>query len=104
MAVTAFDGGYKMTAGPGDILDNATVGDGSSNPFRCRINKIHLVRDGTAGATTTVLKEGGSSGNIIVRGAPGTNDTVVIHLDGQDVSDLALVSITEGTVVYVFVE
>ncbi len=104
MAVTGIDHGYNLAAAA-DTLDNATVGDGSTDPFKTRVRKVILVRDATAGTAVTTIRSGGSTGDILYSLAATISATTeALSFDnGHDIVDLSVSAITEGTTVNVLI-
>ena len=98
MAVTAIRNGYKLAAAA-DALDNATVGDGSSAPFKVLVKQIVFVAGGTSGATVV---SDGQSAQVVASGTPTANATTTFHYDPpQEMEDVTFT--TKGTNVDVLV-
>lgn len=105
MAVTAFSGGYQLTAAS-DALDHATVGMKNAptgSKFKVRIVGIMLVVGITGGVTT--LRADGASGTIIWSGTPTVSATTVIALSAPfEVGDFAVSALGTNVVVVVLVD
>ena len=104
MAVTAFGGGYKMTAA-NDVLNNATVGASNvTTPFRVRIKAIAYQTGAATGRTT--IRNGGTSGTVLFDSTTGppVNETATMLFGSPiEVDDFAVSAIGTNVNVLVYV-